>query len=92
METNNPETLSTLDTQDTGWKQIIQRHCQHWAHKIQDGNKQSRDTVNTGHTRYMMETNNPETLSTLDTQDTGWKQTIQIHCQHWAHKIQDGNK
>jgi hypothetical protein len=41
-------TLSTLGTQDRGRKQTIQRHCQHWAHKIQDENNQSRDTVNTG--------------------------------------------
>jgi hypothetical protein len=59
METNNPR------------KQTIQRHCQHWAHKIEDENKQSRDTVNTEHTRYRMERNNPETLSPLGTQDTG---------------------
>jgi hypothetical protein len=72
MKTNNPEILSTLGTQDTGWKQTIQRHCQHWALKIQDENKQLRDTVNNGHTRYRRETNNPETLSTMGTQDTGW--------------------
>jgi urease gamma subunit len=41
------------------------------AHKIQEENKQSRDTVNTGHTRHRMKINHPETLSTLNTQDTG---------------------
>jgi hypothetical protein len=48
MKTNNPETLSTLGTQDRGRKQTTQRHCEHWAHKIQHENQQSRDTVNTG--------------------------------------------
>jgi hypothetical protein len=35
------------------------------------GDKQSRDTVNIGYTRYRMKINNRETLSTLCTQDTG---------------------
>jgi len=60
-----------MGTQDAGWKQTIARHCQHWAHKIQDEDKHSRDTVNTGHTRYKMKTNNPEILSSLGTQDKG---------------------
>jgi hypothetical protein len=46
----------------------IERHCQHWAHKIQDEDKQSRDNVNIGHTSYRMKTNNRETLSTLGAQ------------------------
>ena len=62
METNNPETMSTLGTQDTGWKQTIERDCQQWAHKIQDENKQSIDTVNTGNTINMTKTNNRVTL------------------------------
>jgi hypothetical protein len=67
-----------------------QKYCQHWGHNIQDEEKQSRDTVNTGHTRNRtkksngvalstlgtLETYNPETWSTLGTQDTEWKQTI----------------
>ena len=48
----------------------IERHCQHWAHKIQDEDKQSIDNVNIGHTRYRIKTNNPETMSTLGKQDT----------------------
>ena len=67
----------------------IERHCQHWVHKIQDEDKQSRDAVNIGYTRYRMKTNNRETLSTLGTQETGWRQTIERRCQHWVHKIQD---
>ena len=51
----------------------LQRQCQHWAHKIQDEDKHSRDNVNIGHTRYRMKINNRETLSTLGTQDTGWR-------------------
>jgi hypothetical protein len=35
--------------------------------------RQSKDTVNIGHTRHR--TDNPKTLSTLGTQDTGRKQT-----------------
>jgi hypothetical protein len=65
------------------------RHFQHWVHKIQDGNIQWRDNVNIGYTRYRIKTNNRETLSTLGTQDTGWRQTIERNCQNWVHKIQD---
>ena len=61
----------------------VSRLCQHWVHKIQDEDKQSRDNVNIGYTRYRMKTNNRETLSTLGTQDTGWRQTLERHCQHW---------
>ena len=51
----------------------IERHCQHWAHKIQDEDKHSRYNVNIGHTRYRMKINTRETMSTLGTQDTGWR-------------------
>jgi hypothetical protein len=71
MKTNNRETLSTLGKQDTGLRQTIERHCQHWGNKIQDEDKQSRDNINIGHTSYRMKTNNRETMSTLGTQDTG---------------------
>jgi hypothetical protein len=42
---------------------------------------QWRDNFNIGHTRYRMKTNNRETMSTLGTQVTGWKQTIDRQCQ-----------
>ena len=71
---DNPETLATLDTQDTGQRQIKQGAIK---------NAQSRDTGNIRYTRHRTKTNrpsrmyNPETLATLDTQDTGQRQTKQ---------------
>ena len=55
----------------------IQRNCQHWIHKTQDEDKQSRETVNIRYTRHKTKTNNPEKLSTLDTQNARRRQTKQ---------------
>jgi hypothetical protein len=45
--------------------------------KTQDYDKQSRDTVNTGHTRNRTMTNHRETLVTMGTHETGQRQTIE---------------
>ena len=74
---DTPETLATLDTQDTGQRQTKQGAIK---------NVQSRDTGNIRYTRHRTKTNktrghqewtSPETLATLDTQDTGQRQTKQ---------------
>ena len=51
----------------------FQRHWQHWTYKTQDEDKQVY-TYNIGHTRHRMKTNK-YTHTTLDIQDTGWRQT-----------------
>jgi hypothetical protein len=67
------KTLATFITQDTGWRQTKQGHWQPWLHKIQDEDKQNKDTGNLDYTRYRVKTNKTKTLATLITQDTGWR-------------------
>ena len=73
----NPETLATLDTQDTGQRQTKQGAIK---------NVQSRDTGNIRYTRHRTKTNKTRghqecttqsNMATLDTQDTGQRQTKQ---------------
>ena len=88
VKTNKTKTLTTLITQDTGWRQTKQRHWQPWLHKIQGEDKQNKDTGNLDYTRYRVKINKTKTLATLITQDTGWRETKQRHWQPWLHKIQ----
>ena len=67
-----PDKPATLDTQETGLRQITIGHTRHrtetnnqWAHKTQDCDKQPLGTQDTGvrqiaieHTRHRTETNN----------------------------------
>jgi hypothetical protein len=78
VKKNKSKTLTTLITQDTGWRQTKLRHWQPWLHKIQGEEKQNKDTGTLNYTRYSVKTNKTKTLATLITQDTGWRQTKQI--------------
>jgi len=71
-----------LITKDTVRRQTIQRQGEHWVHKTQYEDKQSRDTGNIDHRRHSAKTNNAETQGTLVTQDTARRQTIQRHEEH----------
>jgi hypothetical protein len=76
MGQSSTDKLATLGTQDTGRRgNQVQTNWQRGVHKTQDEDKQSRDTVNVGYTKTQDE-DNPETLSTRGTQDTGRRQTI----------------
>ena len=68
---HNPETLATLDTQDTGQRQTKQGVIKN-VQSRDTGNK-TQDKQNKGPSRM----DSPETLATLDTQDTGQRQTKQ---------------
>jgi nitrogen fixation-related uncharacterized protein len=90
-----------LGTQDTGRRQTKQGAIKNgqyrdtgniWVHKTQDEDKQNK-----GQSRI----DNPETLATLDTQDTGRRQTQQGAIKNgqyrdtgniWVHKTQDEDK
>ena len=72
----------------------MERHYQHWAHKIQDEDKQSRDTVNIGHTRYRMKINNRETLSTLGhkIQDEDKHSRDTVNIRHTRYRMKTNNR
>ena len=66
VKINKTKTLATLITQDTGWRQIKQRHWQPWLHKIQGEDKQNKDTGNLDYTRYRVKTNKTNNTGNLD--------------------------
>jgi hypothetical protein len=62
---------------------------QHWVHKTQNEDIQSRDIDNIGYTIHRTKTYNTETSTTMRTQYTERRHTIQRHRQHWVHNTQD---
>jgi hypothetical protein len=70
---DNPETLATLSTQDTGQR----------VEKTKEANKkgQPRETGNMGYKRYR--------TKVRENQRDNQEWTIQRHWQQWVHKIQD---
>jgi hypothetical protein len=72
---DNPNALSTLDTQDTGYTVNIGHtghgiYCQHWTHRTRDI-LSTLDTQDTGIYCQHWTHKTRDILSTLDTQDTG---------------------
>jgi hypothetical protein len=114
-KTNNPEKLSTLDTQDEDkqsretvniryTRQFLWIVCLRLVYLmltvsldclssscVSNVDSFSGLFVNCQHWIHKTKTNNPEKLSTLDTQDTRRRQTIQRNCQHWIHKTKTNN-
>ena len=58
---NSPETLTTLNTQDTGRRQTKQINVRENQRAIK--NEQSGDTDNTEYTRHRTKTNKPKTTA-----------------------------
>jgi hypothetical protein len=96
--------MVTLGTQDTRRRQTIQRNWQHWVHKTQDEDKQSRETGNIGYTKHKTKTiqrnwqhwvhkTQDEHKQSRETGNIGYTKhktkTIQRNWQHWVHKTQD---
>ena len=73
---DNPETLATLGTQDTG------QRLEKTKGTIKNG--QSRETGNIGYTRYR--------TKVRENQRDNQEWTIQRNWQHWAHKTQETKK
>ena len=79
---DNTETLAHIGYTRQKW--TIQRHWQHWVHKIQEWTIQRHWQ----HWVHKTRMDNTETLATLGTQD---KNGQYRHWQHWAHKTRMDN-